>query len=307
MSNIGIATGHRTPGAGPGAILAAALALLAPAAALAQDGPGPAAADKSAFTLFNPTPRALMREMSTDRPDTTESAFTVDAGRVQVELSLADFTYDRRNNDGQTRRTLAVAPMLLKVGLLNNADLQLGLAPYTSHSTTDHALGTSGAVDGFVDTVVRLKVNLWGNDAFEEGDTALAVMPYVTFPTASDGLGAGAMEGGVILPFAVSLPGGFDLGAMVQLDFARSAADDRYVVDLVHTVTVGHDLIGDLAGYVEYAGFANLNHDEGYRGYLDTGLTYALTRDVQLDAGVRVGLTRAADDLGVFVGVSLRF
>ncbi|MBI2756729.1 MAG: transporter [Chloroflexi bacterium] len=305
MSNIRLATGHRTPGAS----LAAALAVLAPVAASANGGaaPDPAAADKSAFTLFNPTPRGLMREMSTDRPDTTESAFTVDAGHIQVELSLADFTYDRRNNDRQTRRTLAVAPMLLKVGLLNNVDLQLGLAPYTSHSTTDHALGTSGAVDGFVDTVVRLKVNLWGNDAFWEGGTALAVMPYVTFPTASDGLGAGAMEGGVIVPFAAALPGGFDLGAMVQFDLARSAADDRYVVDLIHTVTMGHELIGDLAGYVEYAGFANLSHDEGYRGYFDAGLTYALTRDVQLDAGVRVGLTRAADDVGLFLGASVRF
>jgi hypothetical protein len=48
-------------------------------AAVAATGP----ADKSAFSLFNPTPRELMREMSTDRPDTTESPYTVDAGHFQ--------------------------------------------------------------------------------------------------------------------------------------------------------------------------------------------------------------------------------
>lgn len=276
-------------------------------AAVAQEAAEGPRADKSGFHLFNPTPRALLREMSTDRPDTTESAYTVDAGHFQVELSLVDFTYDRRNAESQTRRTLAVAPMLLKAGLLNNVDVQLGLAPYTLHRTTDRASGDGGAVDGFVDTVARLKVNLWGNDAAGEGATALAIIPYMTFPTAHDGLGASAMEGGVIVPFAASLPGEFNLGAMVQLDFAKSADDRRYTADLVHTITLGHDLVGDLAGYVEYAGLANLSHDERYRAYFDTGLTYAITRDIQIDAGVRFGMISASDDLGLFVGMSWRF
>ena len=43
-------------------------------------------ADKSIYTLFHPTPREWMREMSTDRPDQTESPNTVDAGHFQVEL-----------------------------------------------------------------------------------------------------------------------------------------------------------------------------------------------------------------------------
>ncbi|WP_375396658.1 hypothetical protein [uncultured Sphingomonas sp.] len=38
------------------------------------------AIDKSQYTLFDPTPRAAMRPFSTDRPDTTESPYTVDAG-----------------------------------------------------------------------------------------------------------------------------------------------------------------------------------------------------------------------------------
>lgn len=49
------------------------------------------AVDKRQFTLFNPTPDKLMREMSTDRPDTTESPYTVDAGHFQFELDLAEY------------------------------------------------------------------------------------------------------------------------------------------------------------------------------------------------------------------------
>ncbi|MEO8821382.1 MAG: hypothetical protein ABI267_05890 [Ginsengibacter sp.] len=40
---------------------------------------------KSGYTIFNPTPKKLMRDFETDRPDVTESAYTVDAGHFQLE------------------------------------------------------------------------------------------------------------------------------------------------------------------------------------------------------------------------------
>jgi hypothetical protein len=39
----------------------------------------------------------------------------------------------------------------------------------------------------------------------------------------------------------------------------------------------------------------------------ESGFTYALTRDIQLDAGVNIGLTDAADDVNPFLGLSLRY
>src|SRR5688572_24625349 len=99
----------------------------------AEDGaPRPeqptAAADKSRFTLFNPTPRQLMRDMSTDRPDTTESPYTVDAGHVQFELSLVDYAFN--DDEGVQSDALSLLPSNVKVGLLNNVDLQLVFTPY---------------------------------------------------------------------------------------------------------------------------------------------------------------------------------
>ncbi len=74
--------------------LTAAFATALAAVPTSVDG-GEPALDKSHFNLFNPTPRELMRELSTDRPDKTESPYTVDAGRVQVELDLVTYTSDR--------------------------------------------------------------------------------------------------------------------------------------------------------------------------------------------------------------------
>src|SRR3954463_15677745 len=87
-----------------------------------------AAENKSAFTLFNPTPRDQMREMSTDRPDTTESPYTVDAGHFQLEMSFAEYTYN--HDDGVRTHALDVTPMNFKIGLLNNVDLQIVFTPY---------------------------------------------------------------------------------------------------------------------------------------------------------------------------------
>lgn len=170
--------------------------LLAVTPSLAQASP-----DKSAFTLVNATPRSLMREMSTDRPDATESPHTVDAGHFQAELSFIEFG---RNDDGPRQDAFLYAPTNLKVGLRHDLDVQLVLSPY-------ERVQTAGDEDlsGFGDTLLRLKLNLWGNDG---GATAAAIMPYIKFPTAADELGNDHIEGGLILPLALELPAECSLG-----------------------------------------------------------------------------------------------
>src|SRR6187402_3113627 len=86
-------------------ILLSALAGAAPSfAGTKLPGEAPKAmTDKSQYHLFNPTPLNLMREMSTDRPDTTESAYTVDAGHYQIEMSFFDYSRDR--SDGARTKT----------------------------------------------------------------------------------------------------------------------------------------------------------------------------------------------------------
>ena len=258
----------------------------------------PVTSDKSRFNLFDPTPRELMRELSADRPDVTESPYTVDAGHAQLEMSFVDFAYD--DEDGVRTRALAVAPLNLKLGLLNNVDLQLVLDPYVE---VDIDNGADETLDGFGDTELRLKVNLWGN---EGGETAFAVMPFVKFPTGDDELSNDHVDGGVIFPLAAELPAEFSLGLMAEFDVAYDAADDDYEVEFVHTAAVGHDIVGNLAGYVEYIGVAPFDGDSDYQALVGTGLTYPLNDNAQLDAGVNFGLTDEADDYNLFAGITVR-
>ena len=51
--------------------------------------------EKSQYTLFNPTPANCLREFDPDRPDVTDSAFTVDAGHIQFESRLFSYALSR--------------------------------------------------------------------------------------------------------------------------------------------------------------------------------------------------------------------
>ena len=48
----------------------------------------------AALCCLTPTLADDLRPLSTDRPDTTESAYTVDAGHFQFEMEMAAFTRD---------------------------------------------------------------------------------------------------------------------------------------------------------------------------------------------------------------------
>ncbi len=279
-----------------------ALLLTAVAATASAAEPLP---DKSQYNLLNPTPPQWLREMTTDRPDKTESPFTVDAGHFQIEMDLVTYSYDKHNpaRDGTIVRTWGVVPVNLKAGLLNNVDFQLVLQPHTYVHTSDPAAGVSRQ-RGFGDIVTRLKWNLWGNDG---GDTAFGLMPYVKWPVNENQLGNHSVEGGLILPLAVELLAGWGMGVMTQFDVIRDTTSSGYHPEFVNSVTLGHDIVGNLGGYVEFFSSVSAERGSSWVGTVDLGLTYALTKNIQFDAGINLGVTRAADDFAPFVGLSLRF
>src|SRR6266404_9228401 len=120
---------------------------LAHGMARAADNGGPP--DKSAFNLFNPVPENLMRELSPDRPDKTDSPFTVDAGHFQVEMDFANYTWDSPTPQGVKTEGYQIAPANLKVGVLNNVDFQLVLQPWQSRRLEDKNAGTVEYHSGF--------------------------------------------------------------------------------------------------------------------------------------------------------------
>ena len=238
------------------------------------------------------------RELSTDRPDKTESPYSVDQGRFQIEMDIATYTRDR--SQGIRTETLSVAPINFKYGVGRNADLQVIVEPYIRQTVTARSLGIRDTTDGVGDVTVRFKQNLWGNDG---GKTALAIMPFVKLPTNSGGLGNNKAEFGVIVPLAIGVSDDVGIGLMTQVDVVEDDDTKGYRVNFINSATVGIGLTDRLGMYTEL--FVERNADWIVTG--DVGLTYALSDFTQLDVGANVGVTDAADDIAVFVGISRRF
>jgi hypothetical protein len=258
--------------------------------------------DKSGYHLFNPTPDTLMRELTPDRPDKTESPYTVDAGHYQIEMDFARFTQDELA--GVRVRTWNVAPINFKVGLFNQADFQLIYDNYLNVRTEDNTAQTTGTQSGFGDLTARLKINLWGDDG---GKTAFGLLPFVKFPVNTGHLGNSLVEGGMILPLAVKLPAGWDVGLEAGASALRNGNDNGRHAEIFNSATFGHDIIGKLGGYVEFFSNVSTERGAGWVGTVDIGLTYDLTDNVQVDTGVNFGVTRAADDEEFFAGLTVRF
>lgn len=262
--------------------------------------------DKSGYTLFNPTPKELMREMSTDRPDKTESPYTVDAGHFQFETDLVNYTRNRDTNDGANTRTSAFDVMAInaKAGLLNNLDIQFVVESYKYDKTTDYDAGTTEKKNGFGDITTRLKYNVWGNDG---GTTALAIMPFVKWPTNSDDLANDDVEYGVIVPLAVDLGNDWGMGLMTELDINKDEDDTGYHAEYVNSITFSKGITEELGMYAEF--FTSKSSEEGadWANTLDFGMTYGIGDNIQLDAGVNIGVTDAADDFNPFMGATYRF
>jgi hypothetical protein len=261
-----------------------------------------ASKDKSSYTIFNPAPHDLMRELSPDRPDKTESPYTVDAGHFQLEMDFANVTLDESN--GVRTRAWNVAPFNVKIGLFNNVDLHFVFDDYLWVRTHDRLTRTTTTQSGAGDFTSRLKINLWGDDG---GSTALGFLPFVKFPTNTDQLGNNSVEGGVLFPFAAKLPAGFDLGMQTGVRFLRNEVGRSYHEEFLNSVTFGHALIGKLDGYLEFFSSVSTECESEWIGTVDFGLTYPIAENVQLDCGCNAGVTRSADDLNAFTGITVRF
>ena len=270
--------------------------------------PQSAGADKSQYTLFHPTPRELMRALTTDRPDKTEAATSVDAGHLQVEMDLVTYTRDRYNpaHENVLAESWSAGPISFKLGLLNNVDAQLVVEPYQWVRVADRTQQPAATErrSGFGDVTVRSKINLMGNDG---GKVAFALLPFVKLPANQDGLGNHSVEGGLILPLEWELGAGLEAAMNTGFGIARDEAGGGHHPEFINSLTLGRDLMGPLSGYAEFWSLVSAEENSDWVGSVDLGFNYLLTPDLKLDFGVNIGVTRAADDWNPFLGITWRY
>jgi hypothetical protein len=266
--------------------------------------------DKSQYTLFNPVPFDDLRDMDTDRPNKTNTPHTIDAGHLQIETGVFDYVYYRDRYQGANDRSesLDLGQFNFRVGVLNNLELNAVVNSFDLARDTDYLAQQSTRQNGFGDTVVGGKLNLWGNDGSDDAwSTALGIQPQFKIPTAREDLGNGHPEIFVGFPFLMNLPDGFHLGLQTTVSWERNLQNSGYVNGWQNSASVDRVIFSNFDVYIEYWSDVTTEQHEELQQTVDLGFTYPLNDNVVLDDGVNLGLNKASQTVEWVSGISFRF
>lgn len=250
--------------------------------------------NKRDFNLFRPTPNEQMRGFETDRPDATESAYTLDAGHFQYETDL--FKTERSTTNGITTTGYTINGFNMKFGITNTLDIQLVAESFVWTKVTGES--TSKANTGFETLTIRAKQNIWGNDF---GKTALAILPFVTIPTTPDN----KISGGIVVPFGLSLLNNWGLGSQVEVDFETKEPGNGTQLNYLASATISHPLFIRCDFFTEVYVLRE-SRSKSYDYSLNAGLVYELKENIKLDSGFYYGLKNTSSKV-FFVGFSFRY
>lgn len=236
-----------------------------------------------------------------DRPGKGTGTCTVPAGHWQIETGLVDWTRDRAG--GFTGELTTFGSSLIKYGLSDRADIELGVTPFQTFRVRGG--GVHERASGFGDLVVRVKYRLTRDDA----PVAVAIDPFVKIPTANHRLGNGKVEAGLTVPvgFALgksplSLALTSELGLRADGDGRGHHAAFAQVVGLGFAATSRLSLSAELWGGCDWDPSGT-----GEQFSANGSAAYRLGDSIQIDGGANFGLNRQTPDIQVYAGVSKRF
>lgn len=262
----------------------------------AQNGPP--------YSLFNPVPPDKLRDFDPERPNFEAGPITVDAGHFQYEGDF--FFYDYFKDANQRIRTVFGPVPSLKLGVTQSLEVELSLAPFVSIEAEDTRAGASKTLQGVSDLYFSVKYNLWGNDG---GPSAAAIIPYIKIPTAKDGIGNGATEGGLILPVRFNLPQDISIDVSTEVDFYKNEFSEGYHLNYDNSIGITLPIARNL--YTTYEIDSEVDVDPSSRVYnllsFDVAFAWILIPNLQLDTGVDFGLTSDTPKIQVYSGVAKRF
>jgi hypothetical protein len=244
-----------------------------------------------------------LRPFCADRPGLDTPACTVDAGHLVVEAGLADWSLDR--DTVQRTDSWTLGDLLLRYGVADHAEVQLGWTALGAVRTHDRLAGTIDHASGTGDVSVAIRRNLAHPDG---SGFAVALMPYATLPIGGATIGAGDWGAGLIVPLSYSLSDSIGVSLTPEVDAAVDG--DRHGRHLAYGSAVGLSaaLAKSLTGTLEFQGIRD--QDPGghaTQALASVSLAWQPRDNLQLDTGVVAGLNAASPDLELYLGIARRF
>lgn len=256
----------------------------------------------AAWVRASPAAAAEVDEpICADRPGLATPTCTVPAGMVQVETALVGWTRDR--SGGVRSDEVSIGGSAIKLGITGRAHVELVVAPFVRSRVREQ--GGRQTASGFGDLTIAAKYRLTS----EESPVQVAVRPYVKIPAAKRSLGNGRVEGGIVVPIGYAIPGSpLSLAITPQLDLVADSDGSGYHFAASQVVGVAFPLSERLSASAEGLASWDWDKDGTVRQYAAGGsLAYLVSNDVQIDAGMGIGLNRDTPDVHLYGGFAIRF
>jgi len=249
----------------------------------------------------------LTEPLVTDRPDFTEATDTVPREHLQLELGYT-FTYDKEDENRTIDHTLP--EFLLRTGLTDWLELRIGWAGWSSTEDIFRAKNDAGRTvtmteveRGWNDLYLGFKVALCEQDGFHP---ALSLIPAITVPSGSTNKTSGDVDPEIKIAWGYDLTE--DLALSGNLNFAApTTGDNDRFFQVANSISLARSFNEWLGGYVEYFGFYPNDRGSDCAHYVNGGLTFLVTDNLQFDVRIGKGLNEEADDLFAGAGMAIRY
>lgn len=278
--------------------LAAAVLLALTALPLAGQAPAPAAPDAADAQKPPETPgpwSGLADAVNPDRPDFTNGPEMVAPGHLQVETG---YTFTR----GGPVKDNTLGEILLRYAFDDRWEARLGVNSYEWIDTPGER-----RVSGFQDPFVEAKVRL--NDPEAEhrppGVPAMGLLLQTTLPVGNRRLTADAWQPRAALALEWELTK--DLSLASNLGCAYLTDSGERFTQCFASASAGLQLGDEVGAFFEGYAFNRESANGSATEYLDTGLSYLVSKDLQLDVRVGAGLNAPRPSWFTGLGASFRF
>jgi Putative MetA-pathway of phenol degradation len=243
-----------------------------------------------------------IRDLCPDRPGKNTSACTLDAGYFQIESDLFNGSF--QHTGGITTDIYYVTNPNIKYGVSDAFDVELNLAPDVIVRTHDSATDTTQTEEGLGDLFLRAKYAAIGNGG---SDFAFVLEPYLKLPTARIGMGDGAVEGGIVAPLSLDLGDGWSLGSTPEVDVLKNNLDDGRHATLTNVISIGRAVGSGVTLGTELWESTNFDPARTTEAYsFDIDAAWQPSTNLQLDAGINLGLNRSTPGSQAYFGISRR-
>ncbi|TXE08541.1 transporter [Gelidibacter salicanalis] len=241
----------------------------------------------------NAQENTLVEPLITDRPDATESATALPKGILQIETGAF---YESYKEHKISTTVFTYNTTLIRYGIISNVELRVGWnfeeesVKHKSNSQNENSRGFSPLLLGFKTTIVQ--ENGWRPEIGFLGHLYLPFLASKDYKPETTGAK-------FVFAFNHTLSDRSNLGYNIGAEWK----DDSSEIAYIYTVAFGFEITKQLGAFAEVYG----DSPENSTGSLlwNSGLTYLISNDLQIDASVGRGITKG-QDLLLSAGLSVR-